>query len=207
MSLNKEKEIEKRIKLKNELFSLGIGCPIIGPTGPQGLPGVTGPTGPQGIEGPTGPKGDPATNPASTTEAMLFASFLETNTEEELTFDDAWFIPIETSYFYIPNTKDIEVESGVYEITLSGMIENVDTTHGATLYLKDDTGAALKDLTFELKQGTIDKMHFSQSILFRFEKPLTILNVASSISGDTTTSNITFSNVTLLMKKIHETNN
>ena len=46
-------------------------------------------------------------------------------------------------------------------------------------------------------------MHFSQDILFRFEKANT-LKVETSILGDEGTSNIVISNTNLLMKKIHE---
>lgn len=51
MDCNKEQELKKRMKLRNELLSLGLGCYVKGPTGPQGIQGPTGPTGPQGEQG------------------------------------------------------------------------------------------------------------------------------------------------------------
>ena len=45
-------------------------------------------------------------------------------------------------------------------------------------------------------------MNFSQTTVFRFEAS-TILEVVASIIGDEGTSNVTITDVNLLMKKIH----
>ena len=46
-------------------------------------------------------------------------------------------------------------------------------------------------------------MNFARTILFRFEN-INTLSIAVSITGDIGTSNIEVSNVSLLLKKIHE---
>ena len=108
-----------------------------------------------------------------------------------------------SGYFKLLGDKELEVQPGIYEITFSGLIEDADTTHGATLYLQTDEGSAIKDLTFNLPIDSGKQMHFSQAIIFRFEK-VTILKASSSILGDTGTSSVTISDVNLLIKKVHE---
>ena len=46
-------------------------------------------------------------------------------------------------------------------------------------------------------------MHFSQSIVFRFEN-ITNLQALAGVFGDETDSNVTITDVNLLMKKIYE---
>ena len=46
-------------------------------------------------------------------------------------------------------------------------------------------------------------MSFAKTILFRFEEETT-LDVTANITGDLNTSNVNISDVTLLIKKIHE---
>ena len=206
MDLQKYQELEKNLKLRNKLLKLGIGCVIkgpkgdIGPTGPQGEIGPTGPTGPQGDIGPTGATGEAA---ASSNESLFFTSFSDTKDSNKMVLEDSWLIPSESKYFNILNDTDIEVQPGIYEITFSGLVNDSDDTHGATFYLQNSEGSALKDLTFELPVGNGKQMNFSQTIIFRFEK-VTVLEVYADILGDTGTSNIIISSVNLLMKKIHE---
>lgn len=203
MNLQKYQELEKNLKLRNKLLKLGIGCAVkgpkgdIGPTGPQGEIGATGP---QGEIGPTGPAGEVS---SSSNEGLFFTSFSDTNVSNKMTFEDSWFIPSESKYFTILNDTDIEVQPGIYEITFSGLVNDSDDTHGATFYLQNIEGSALKDLTFELPVGSGKQMNFSQTIIFRFEK-VTVLEAVANILGDTGTSNVTISSINLLMKKIHE---
>lgn len=203
MNLQKYQELEKNLKLRNRLLKLGIGCVVkgpkgdIGPTGPQGEIGATGP---QGEIGPTGPAGEVS---SSSNEGLFFTSFSDTNDSNKMTFEDSWFIPSESKYFTILNDTDIEVQPGIYEITFSGLVNDSDDTHGATFYLQNIEGSALKDLTFELSIGSGKQMTFSQTIIFRFEK-VTVLEAVANILGDASTSNVTISSVNLLMKKIHE---
>ena len=173
---------------------------IIGMTGPTGPQGLIGPTGPQGERGETGPKGD---TPISSSEGVFFASYNDTNDIEAMVISDTWLIPDFSEYFIIPNNTEVEVVPGIYEIDLSGYIDGVDNTHGGSFYLVDSTGAAIKDLNFELLEGDISRMYFSKNILFRFEED-TILEVMTNLTGDINTSNVGIKDVTLLMKKIHE---
>lgn len=203
MDLQKYQELEKNLKLRNKLLKLGIGCVVKGPKGDIGQ------TGPQGEKGPTGPQGEiGATGPAgevssSSNESLFFTSFSDTKDSNKMVLEDSWLIPSESKYFTILNDTDIEVQPGIYEITFSGLVNDSDDTHGATFYLQNTEGSALKDLTFEFPVGSGKQMNFSQTIIFRFEK-VTVLEAVAGILGDTGTSNVTVSSVNLLMKKIHE---
>ena len=197
MNLQKYQELEKNLKLRNKLLKLGIGCVVKGPKGDIG------PTGPQGEIGATGPTGPAGEISSSSNEGLFFTSFSDTKNSDKMVFEDSWFIPSESKYFNILNDTDIEVQPGIYEITFSGLVNDSDDTHGATFYLQNSEGSALKDLTFELPVGNGKQMNFSQTIIFRFEK-VTVLEVYADILGDAGTSNITVSSVNLLMKKIHE---
>lgn len=165
--------------------------------------GMTGPTGPQGLIGPTGPQGERWETPSSSTEGIFFASYNDTNDIEAMIINETWLVSESSEYFIVPNNTEVEVVPGIYEIDLSGYIDGVDNTHGGSFYLVDSTGAAVKDLTFELPLGDISKMYFSKNILFRFEED-TILEVMTNLTGDINTSNIELKDVTLLMKKIYE---
>ena len=154
----------------------------------------------QGLIGPTRLQGEP---PSSSTEGIFFASYNDTNDIEAMIINETWLVPESSEYFIVPNNTEVEVVPGIYEIDLSGYIDGVDNTHGGSFYLVDSTGAAVKDLTFELPLGDISKMYFSKNILFRFEDD-TILEVMTNLTGDINTSNVEVKDVTLLMKKIHE---
>lgn len=194
MSSYKFKELEENVKLRNKLLKLGFGCTIIGPTGPKGDKGDQGP---QGNIGPTGPIA------SSSNEGLLFSGFVDTKTSEKMSINNSWLIPNESEYFSILNNTEIEIQPGIYEITFSGLIEQADDTHGATFYLQNSEGTALKDLTYKLEPNSGKQMSFSQNIVFRFEKE-TILEVAADILGDSSTSNVVISGVNLTIKKIHE---
>lgn len=195
MSSEEYNKILENIKLKNKLNKLGL-C-FVGPTGPKGDMGPTGLKGDKGDIGPTGP-----IQPSST-EEMLFVSFTETKNSSEMLMENSWLIPNHSKYFNLLNNSEIEIQPGIYEIAFSGLIEKADDTHGGTFYLKTDSGSALKELSYTLLAGEGKKMHFSQDIVFRFEN-VTILQVVSDIIGDLGTSNVTISDVTLLIKKLYE---
>lgn len=196
-------ELQKNLELRKKLLKIGVCSSVVGPTGPKGEPGIQGPEGSQGIQGPTGPKGDPGTNPVSATEGRFFISYNENNISSKLSINDSWLVPSISEYFSILDEYDIQISPGIYELTFSGFIENSDDSHGAEIYVSDQNGSAIKDLSFSLGIGNGRQMSFSQSILFRFEE-VTKLSVTSNILGDLGTSNITISNVNLILKKIHE---
>lgn len=197
MDPQKYQELLNNIELRNKIFKLGIGCSSVGPTGPKGESGQMGPKGDKGDTGPAGPI------IPSNTEGLLSTGFIDTNITDTLILQDVWVIPNPSQYFEILNQSDIQIQPGIYEITLSGLIKKADESHGATFYLQTNKGAAIKDLSFELPMNTGKQMHFSQTILFRFEE-ITILQVLSSILGEEITSNVVISDVNLLIKKIHE---
>ena len=141
---------------------------------------IVGPIGPRGPRGERGIQGEPGPLIASSNEGIFFTGFADTNVSE----------------------SEIEIEPGIYEITLTGLIENADEDHGAAFYLKNEAGSAIKDLSFQLPIGEGKIMHFSQVTLFKFDT-LTTLQVMVNILGEEDTSNVTISDVNLLIKKIH----
>ena len=207
--------LEENLKLRKKLLSLGICSSVIGPTGPQGIPGVQGlkgdkgdtgsqgPKGDKGDIGPTGPQGEPGPIISSTNEGMLFVSFAETKANGPMTFENSWLIPNDSQYFSLLNNNEVQIEPGIYEISLSCFLEGSDVEHGVEVYLKTKEGAAIKDLDYKLPIGSTMPMNFSQNILFRFEN-ITILEVEVNLLGDEGTSNVEVSNTNLLIKKIHE---
>ena len=199
---NKYNELNESVELKRKLFSIGI-CPSMGPRGLKGDVGPTGPKGDKGEIGERGPQGIPGEIPVSSYEGLAFASFTDAKSINNMEFENTWLVPNVSPYFTLLNNSEIELIPGIYEISFSGTIEGGDNTHGGTFYLQTSEGSALKDLTFTLPIGTLEMMHFSQTILFRFDKD-TVLQVPVDILGDLNTSNVEIKNVTLLIKKIHE---
>lgn len=191
MSTKKHCNLEENMKIRNKLLNLGIGYTTVGPKGEKGE------------QGPKGEKGDPGNPTPSSNEGMIFASFQDTQQTETMTVEDTWIVPSTTEYFKIKNQNEIEIVPGIYEITFSGHIKEVDATHEAELYIKTEEGSSIKDLHYKLEAGNLTQMQFSQSILFRFEKTTT-LQVETNLTGDLTTSNIKIENTTLIIKKIHE---
>lgn len=200
MNCQKYQELEERLKLRNELLKLGIGYSCIGPTGPQGEKGEQGLKGDKGDKGEIGPAGQAL---PSTNEGLMSTGFEEVDTSGIMVHQNLWLIPNPSAYFNLIDDSNIEVLPGIYEITFSGLIKGVDDTHGGTFYLQTSEGDAIRDLTFELLATEGKQMHFSQSIIFRFEE-LTILQAVAQIDGDENSSNVVITDVNLLMKKIHE---
>ncbi len=209
MSCNNFEEIEKNLKLSRRLKMLGI-CPNtaastgpIGPTGATGPQGEIGPIGLTGPTGPTGPKGEIGPVATASYEGLLHANYMDTSDEGDMKLNDSWLVPDPSVYFTIKNDTEIEIEPGIYEITLSSFVSGIDNTHGVEVYLKDINASAIKDLDFKIDPDGAKEMNFSRTILFRFEN-INTLSIAVSITGDIGTSNIEVSNVSLLLKKIHE---
>lgn len=197
MNMDKYQELQEKLKLRNKLLKLGIGCTVIGTQGPKGDKGDIGPTGPKGEMGLPGPVA------VSSTDSVFFTSYEELENSKIASLQDSWIVPNPSNYFKILNNTEIEVQPGIYEIVFSGWIENIDDEHSANLYLQTKEGDAIKDLSFELLAGNGKQMNFSQDILFRFEK-VTVLQVVIDITGDIRTSNVKVSSINLVMKKIHE---
>lgn len=176
--------------LRKNLLKLGIGYPI------KKIKGVKGDT------GPTGPKGDSGPIIPTSTESIFFTTLNETTISDQMTFESPWILPNPSTYMKI-NENQVEVDKGLYEITLSGQITNADNNHGATFYLQTIEGSEIKGLSFQLDKGNTNQMYFSRTILFRFEEK-TELEIMAYIIGESATSNIQISEVNLYIKKIHE---
>lgn len=177
-------------ELRKKLLKLGIGYSVIGKKGDKGE------------KGEKGDKGEPGPVIASSTEGIFFTTFKDSTSSDQLKFDIPWLVPNPTSHFIL-NENAIEVEPGIYEITFSGLISNVDSTHGGTFFLQTVEGSEIKGLSFQLDAGNIPQMYFSRTILFRFEEN-TELEVMGYIIGDADTSNVKFTDINLYVKKIHE---
>ena len=116
-------ELKEKLELRNKILSC---CQIVGPIGPRG------PRGERGIQGEPGPL------IASSNEGIFFTGFADTNVTGEMIIQDPWLIPNPSEYISIISESEIEIEPGIYEITLTGLIENADEDHGAAFYLKND---------------------------------------------------------------------
>lgn len=178
---NEQRELEN---LRKKLLKIGIGYPL------------------NKIKGPTGPKGEPGPVIPSSTETIFFTTFNELTKSDQLKFENLWLIPNPPTYIHI-NENQVELETGIYEITLSGEILNVDINHGAIFYLQTTEGSEIKGLSFQLDKGNVNQMYFSRTILFRFENK-TNIEVLGYIIGDENTSNVIIKEVNLYIKKIHE---
>lgn len=226
-----DKILEKQ-KLRKEMMDLGLICTIMGPTGPTGPAGTSvsvgntitsepgtsasvvnvgsssnvildfnipaGATGPQGDAGAVGPEGP--SFPASV-ESMFYTSFEDTKVEGLLIISSPWLIPNPSDYFEVVNENEVLVKPGVYEITLSGLISDADNAHGGHFYLQDENGSEIKALSFSFPQGNGKYAQFYQTTLLRFEEN-TQLSVNTVILGGVAASNVEFSNVNLMLKKI-----
>lgn len=187
---NEQCELEN---LRKKLLKIGIGYPA---------KKIKGPTGPKGDIGPTGPKGEAGPVISSSTESIFYTTFEETEISGQLIFENPWILPNHSEYIEIKENQ-VSLAPGIYEMTLSGQITNVDIDHGATIYVQTKEGSEIKGLSFQLDKGNINQMYYSRTILFRFENK-TEIEVLGYIIGDENTSNIIISEVNLYIKKIHE---
>lgn len=170
----------------------------IGPTGPKGDKGEKGDIGPQGIQGPTGPMAEVLD---TNYEAIFFASFQQAHYSQIIPIQDNINIPSVNDIF----EKTIDTvftikKSGYYEITLCGQISGVDQSHGAIFYLSDDSGKVIQDLSFNLKAGSTTRMDCSETTITKIELP-TNLYVRCGVDGDSSSSNVDFANINLIIKK------
>ena len=193
-----ENEMSRAIeghKIRKKLHDVGA-FPLIGPTGPKGQRGLQGP---KGESGPTGSSVDTPTS----YDGVLFASFAQANYSKIMTFQELIEIPEVNDYFELTDNTNITLKNpGIYEITLCGQISGVDQSHGAIFYLSDTNGAVIQDLSFEVKAGTTTRMDCSELILTKINTSTT-LYVRCGIIGDSSTANIDFTNVNLMIKKYH----
>lgn len=106
----------------------------------------------------------------------------------------------ETYFSFSDNTNITLIHPGIYEITLCGQISGVDQSHGAIFYLSNANGSVIQDLSFEVKAGTTSRMDCSETIMTKIDTQTTIY-VRCGVIGDSSTANIDFANVNLIIKK------
>lgn len=170
------------------------------PKGDIGPQGEIGPTGPKGDIGPTGPAGTFVASPTSY-DAVLFVSYAQAHYSKIMTFQEQLSIPENNTYFNLSDNTNITlIQPGIYEITLCGQISGVDQSHGAIFYLSNTNGSVIQDLSFEVKAGTTSRMDCSEVIMTKIDTKITVY-VRCGIIGDSSTANIDFSNVNLIIKK------
>lgn len=170
------------------------------PKGDIGPQGEIGPTGPKGDIGPTGPAGTFVASPTSY-DAVLFVSYAQAHYSKIMTFQEQLSIPENNTYFNLSDNTNITlIQPGIYEITLCGQISGVDQSHGAIFYLSNTNGSVIQDLSFEVKAGTTSRMDCSEVIMTKIDTEITVY-VRCGIIGDSSTANIDFSNVNLIIKK------
>lgn len=122
-----------------------------------------------------------------------------------MTFQEVISIPNDNNYFStLSDTEFLVTENGYYEITLCGQISGVDQDHGAIFYLSNDKGSVVQDLSFQLKVGTTSRMDCSETTIAKIDGNTT-LYVKCGITGDSSTANIDFANVNLIIKKYNFT--
>lgn len=176
-----------------------------GPTGPKGEQGEKGDVGPQGKKGDIGPTGPAASLGPTSYDAILFISFAQAHYSKVMTFQEVISIPNDNNYFStLSDTEFLVTESGYYEITLCGQISGVDQDHGAIFHLSNDKGSVVQDLSFQLKAGTTSRMDCSETTIAKIDGN-TKLYVRCGITGDSSTANIDFANVNLIIKKYNFT--
>lgn len=199
--------------LLDDLFYRGTGPTgpkgDIGPIGPQGLIGNTGlkgdkgdigPTGPKGDIGPTGPMGSPG--PASY-DAIAFASLMNAQTATTMTIGNTRLIPGTNNIFEIAGGggKSINVKrTCICEITLCGRISGVSSDTGGSFYLYNVTAdEKVTDLSFLLDKGNTPDMDFSETNFVDIIGPAE-LQVRTELTGDTTSNNIKFTDINIVIK-------
>lgn len=187
------KQIKEKQKLRNNLLDLGLICTLVGPTGPEGR---------MGKQGPQGEKGEDAINFPSSVESMFYTSYMDTKEDGLLTISEPWLIPNPNDNFEILNEHEILIKPGIYEITMASFISGADNTHGGIIYLQDENKTSIKDLYFKLEQDEGKVMHFYQTSLLRIEND-TKYSVFVNVLGDQLSSNVKFSNINLILKKLY----
>lgn len=161
--------------------------------------GEKGEKGDKGDVGPTGPAGAQTKNPAGY-ESVLFVSFAQANYSKIMTFQENLDVNNVDCFTLTDNTNITLNKPGIYEITLCGQISGVDQSHGAIFYLSNTNGSVIQDLSFEVKAGTTTRMDCSETILTKIDTETTVY-VRCGVIGDSSTANVSFENVNLIIKK------
>lgn len=151
---------------------------------------------------PKGEKGDSASNLATAYNAIFYAGFNETKESRSLVMREKIFIPDKYDIFNVPTVSSVEIKAtGIYEILLCGKISGITEQNGAKVFLLNTTtGEVINNLSFEIKEGLTNELTFSGTTITQLFAPASF-EVKASIINDPVGTNITFSSVTLIMKK------
>lgn len=174
-----------------------------GDTGPQGEKGETGDVGPQGEKGDTGPQGPAGAGVGPTAyNAIFFTGFSDTKDARSLVLKDKVLIPDSSTIFTFPSASSFDITvTGIYEITLSGNVSGITEQNGASFFLSNKTtGTVIQK--FELEEGTTSSMNFSRTTISQIFAPASF-EVKSVIINDATTAQITFSDISLVIKRFN----
>lgn len=160
-----------------------------GEKGEKGDQGNVGPAGPTGSLGPT------------SYDVIAFVSYPNTTVAGIALTGASRIIPGITNKISMEGSNSIKInQSGLYEITVCGRISGVTKDIGGAFYLiKSETSEVLTDMSFILSKGNTEDMDFSEISFVDITAPAT-LQIKTEIDGDTTTSNIEFSSINVLIK-------
>lgn len=172
------------------------------PKGEKGDTGEKGETGPKGDKGDTGPAG--AGIGPTAYNAIFHTGFADTTDSKSLVLKDKVLIPDSTTIFKTPTASSFEVNTtGVYEITMCGKISGVTETNGGKFYLLNKTtGEIMSHLTFNLEEGLTPDANYSATVISQIFAPAAF-EVKSAISNSAVASQITFSDITLTLKRFN----
>lgn len=152
---------------------------------------------------PKGEKGETGAGAGSTAfNSILYVGYSDATDSRALTIKEKIFIPESTKFFEVPSTINIDIKvTGIYEITLCGKMSGITETNGAKFFLINvTTGTVINNLTCELKEGTTSDTVFSGTTITQIFAPATF-QVKTSISSNTSGSNIKFYDINLIMKR------
>lgn len=170
------------------------------PKGEQGDKGDKGEKGEQGEAGPQGAGVGP-----TAFNAIFHTIFTDTKDTKSMVMKSKILIPDTTNVFSFPTVSSFDINSsGIYEITLCGKISGVTEENGASFYLfNKTTGTTINNLNFELENGTTPDMNFSGTTIAEIFAPASF-ELKTFITNDATGSNITFSDVNLILKRYNK---
>lgn len=189
---------------KGEKGSIGETGPKgdTGPKGEKGDTGAQGPTGEKGEQGPKGDKGEPGSGDDNLYNGIVFVSISETTVSGAAILGTTQKVPNTNDYFTIKDGNKVSIQkSGTYEITIGGKITGVTSTVEASFYLYDVTKEQkIDNFIFELKKGNTPDMSFSKVSLLEITDT-TDLQLKTEIENDDIHAGVTFSDVSILIKK------
>ena len=173
-----------------------------GSKGEKGDTGPQGPTGEKGEQGPKGDKGEPGSGDDNLYNGIVFVSISETTVSGAAILGTTQKVPNTNDYFTIKDGNKVSIQkSGTYEITIGGKITGVTSTVGASFYLYDVTKEQkIDNFIFELKKGNTPDMGFSKVSLLEITDT-TDLQLKTEIENDDIHAGVTFSDVSILIKK------